>query len=158
MTTALRLAGAEDMARLLPMVSAFQAEEGVTKTEAQLRAALEPLLHGSPHGAVWLIGPARAPVGYIIVCFGWSVEFGGLDGFIDEFWIRPAVRGRGMGSEVLAALIPTLAEAGMKGLHLEVQDDKTGAQALYARHGFRLRKGYRLMSWQADAPGPTLAP
>ncbi len=59
-------------------------------------------------------------MGYIAVSFGWSIELGGMDGFLDEFYIREGVRGRGMGSEVLAALLPQLAQAGLVGLSLEV--------------------------------------
>ena len=72
-----------------------------------------PLLEGSPHGAVYLIGPARAPIGYAIVSFGWSVEFGGLDGFVDELYLRPAVRRRGIATEALLALGQRLGAAGM---------------------------------------------
>jgi ribosomal protein S18 acetylase RimI-like enzyme len=128
------------------MVAAYHAEEGIPSDEAHRRTGLGPLLEGSPLGAVYLVGPRMAPVGYIVVSFGWSLEFGGMDGYIDEFWIRPGVRGRGMGSEVLAALIPALEAAGLKALHLEVGTENAGAQRLYARHGFVLRDGFHLMT------------
>ena len=53
------------------MVAAFHAEAGIAQDDAGRRAALAPLLEGSPYGAVYLIGPARAPVGYLAVCFTW---------------------------------------------------------------------------------------
>ena len=146
MSAALHLAGPEDLDRLLPMVEASHREAGTGSDEAHWRAGLAPLLDGSPLGAVYLIGPRKAPVGYIVVSFGWSLEFGGMDGFVDEFWIRPNVRGRGMGSEVLGALVPALEDAGLRALHLEAGDANLRAQTLYARHGFRLREGYRLMT------------
>jgi ribosomal protein S18 acetylase RimI-like enzyme len=145
-SAALHLAGPQDMERLLPMVAAYHAEEGIASDEARRRAGLGPLLEGSPLGAAYLIGPRVGPVGYIVVSFGWSLEFAGMDGFVDEFWIRPGVRGRGMGSEVLAALIPALEAAGLKALHLEAGTENAGAQRLYARHGFALRDGFRLMT------------
>jgi len=154
MTAALHLASETDLDRLLPMVAAYHAFEGITRSDDHRRDALIPLLQGSPLGAVWLIGPKRAPVGYIAVSFGWSLELGGMDGFIDEFFIRETVRGRGMGSEVLSSLIPQLAEVGLKALHLEVGTDNERATSLYKRYGFRVRDGYRLMTWVADAtPG-----
>lgn len=146
MSAALHLAGPDDMDRLLPMVTAYHAEEGLDSDEAHRRAGLEPLLQGSPLGAVYLIGPRVGPVGYIVVSFGWSLEFGGMDGYVDEFWIRPGVRGRGLGSEVLAALIPALEAAGLKALHLEAGAENSHAQRLYARHGFVLRDGFHLMT------------
>ncbi len=100
-------------------------------------------------GAIWLIGPRRAPVGYIAISFGWSIELGGMDGFVDEFFIRENVRGRGMGTEVLSQLIPQLAQAGLMALHLEVTPGNTRAQKLYSRRGFKMRDGHQLMSWIA---------
>ena len=109
-------------------------------------AGLQPLLDGIPHGAAYLIGPARAPIGYVVVTFGWSIEFGGMDGFIDELYIRPGVRGRGIATEVLLALPRALGDAGVKALHLEVDAGNDVAQRLYGRAGFRLREGYHLMT------------
>ena len=146
MSAALTLAGPEHIDRLDSLVAAFHAEEGINLPADQRRAGLEPILDGIPHGAAYLIGPARAPIGYLVVTFGWSLEFGGLDGFIDEIYIRPGVRGRGIASEVLQALPRALAGAGLKALHLEVARDAERTQKLYARAGFRPRDGYMLMT------------
>ena len=153
MTAHLHLAGPDDIDRLLPMVAAYHAFERIDTTPDHRRAALVPLLAGSPHGAVWFIGPRRSPVGYVVVTFGWSVEFGGLDGFVDELFIREAVRGRGMGSEALRALIATLAGSGLRALHLEVDEDNAVARRFYARLGFSPRDRYHLMSWVAEGTG-----
>lgn len=146
----LHLAGPDDEARILPMVAAFHAEEGYDTDEEHRRAAVAPLLAGEPHGAIWMIGPRMSPVGYVAISFGWSLEYGGLDGVIDELWIREKVRGRGMGGEALRVLAANLAKAGVRALHLEVGPDAR-AQRLYRRAGFRMREGYHLMSWTARA-------
>ena len=144
--TALQIATPEDMDRLLPLVAAYHAYEGIDQTDDTRHAALLPLLTGTPHGVAYLIGPRRAPVGYIVLSFGYSVELGGIDGFIDEFFIRERVRGRGMGSEVLLGLLPALEDHGVKALHLEVDRENAAAQRLYARAGFKLRDKYCLMT------------
>lgn len=146
MTTALHLAKSDDLPKLSALVAAFHAESGIEMSDEARTNGLAPLLDGIPHGAAYLLGPARAPVGYVIVTFGWSVEFGGMDGFVDELYLRPAVRGRGIATEVLLALPKALAEAGMKAIHLEVAADNATAQSLYERTGFRTRDGYRLMT------------
>ena len=146
MTTALHLARPEHIEALLPLVAAFHGEQAIEQTEESRRTAITPLLEGSPLGAVYLIGPQRAPIGYIIVTFGWSVEFGGMDAFIDELFIRPAVRGRGIATEVLSALPLALGQAGVRAIHLEVDQDNAVAQRLYARSGFRPRPRYMLMT------------
>lgn len=144
--TALNLAKPDDLDRVLRLVADFHAEEGITQDTETRRAAILPLLEGSPHGAIYLVGPGRAPIGYAIVSFGWSVEFGGLDGFIDEIYIRPGVRGRGIGTEVLVSLPKALAGAGLRALHLEVDRDNEKARALYSKLNFQPRDRYMLMS------------
>ena len=148
MTQILHLATTAELDRLEKMVAAYHAFEGIETDEGHRRAALEPLLEGSPHGAVWLIGPKMAPVGYIAISFGWSIELGGLDGVLDEFWIREAVRRRGMGGEALLALQKTLKAAGLVALSLEVARGNDTALRLYERAGFK-RRDYQFMTWTA---------
>lgn len=146
MTAALRLARPDDLDRLMALVAAFHSESGIEQDDEKRRTALAPLLDGIPHGCIYLIGPGRAPLGYVILTFGWSVEFGGMDAFVDEIYIRPAVRGRGIATEVLHDLPKALAEAGLTALHLEVDRTNESAQKLYLRSGFKPRDRYMLMS------------
>ncbi|WP_300030854.1 GNAT family N-acetyltransferase [uncultured Roseobacter sp.] len=146
MSATLTLAAPEHLEKLDALVAAFHAEQGIALSGEARRAGIEPLLAGIPHGAAYLIGPPRAPIGYIIVSFGWSVEFGGLDGIIDEIYIRPGVRGRGIATETLQSLPRALAGAGLKALHLEVDRSEPAKQKLYARAGFRDRPRYMLMT------------
>jgi ribosomal protein S18 acetylase RimI-like enzyme len=145
-STAIHLANADDLDRLTALVTAFQTEQGEDVTADQRRAGLAPMLDGNPHGAAYLLGPSRAPIGYVIVTFGWSVTLGGLDAFIDTIYLRPAVRGRGIATEVLTSLPRALARAGIKGLHLEVDRDDGAARRLYARAGFTARDRSMRMS------------
>ncbi|ETW14188.1 N-acetyltransferase GCN5 [Roseivivax marinus] len=142
----LHLAGTDDAEKLLPLVAAFHAEQGFGTDEDHQRAALAPLLEGSPHGAVWLIGPRKAPVGYVVVTFGWSVEFGGLDAIVDEIYVRRAVRGRGMGGDALDGIAKALREAGVRALHLEVDRSEERTIGFYERARFKVRDSYALMS------------
>ena len=144
--TALTLAKPEDIDRILPLIAAFHAEAGIGQTDAGRRAAAAPLLDGSPHGAIYIAGPVRAPIGYAAISFGWSLEFGGLDAILDEIYIRPGVRGRGIGSDILLALPRALAGAGLRALHLEVARGDDKARAFYERMHFAPREGYILMS------------
>ncbi len=146
MSASLHLARPEHLDKLLSLVEAFHAEEGLQSSPELRRAGIEPLLQGIPYGAVYIIGPTRAPIGYIVMTFGWSVEFGGMDGFVDEIYVRPAVRGRGIATEVLIELPKTLAEAGIKALHLEVDRDNEQAQRLYQRARFQPRDRSMLMT------------
>lgn len=146
MSAVLTLAGPDHLDRVTALVAAFHTEAGIKSNDEQRHAGVAPLLDGVPHGCVYLIGPPRAPIGYIVITFGWSVEFGGLDAIIDELYIRPGVRGRGIASEALIAVPRALAGGGLRAIHLEV--DKTNAKALklYQRAGFTVRDNYLFMS------------
>ncbi|WP_297773595.1 GNAT family N-acetyltransferase [uncultured Roseovarius sp.] len=146
--TALTLARPDDLERLVPLVAAFHGEAGIDQDDITRRAALVPILEGSPHGVAYLIGPVRAPIGYIVISFGWSVEYAGLDGFVDELFIRPGVRGRGIGTEVMISLPKALAGAGLKALHLEVRRSNEKARRLYEKLRFAPRDEYTLMTRQ----------
>jgi len=144
--TALHIATPSDLMRLLPLVAAFHDESGIAQTDAGREGALGPLLDGIPHGVVYLIGPRAAPIGYVVISFGWSLELGGMDGFVDEIYIRPGVRGRGIGTEILLKLPKALADAGLCALHLEVARENTRARKLYEKLHFKARESYMLMT------------
>ncbi|MDC0737318.1 GNAT family N-acetyltransferase [Cognatishimia sp. SS12] len=146
MSTALHLAKPADLPKLMTLVSAFHAEMGLGTEETARERALLPLLEGSPYGAIYLMGPARAPIGYAALTFSWSIEFGGMDGFIDELYVRPGVRGRGVATNALAALRNMLKSAEVRAVHLEVARDNDAVQRLYGRAHFKLREQYSLMT------------
>jgi GNAT superfamily N-acetyltransferase len=142
----LHLASPEDLPKLLPLVSAFHEHQGFNTSPEHQHDAILPLLEGSPHGAIWLIGPRRAPVGYVVISFGWSVEYGGMDAIVDELFVRSAVRKRGMGSDALNGLSKALKEGGIKALHLEADQGNETLKRFYQRCKFETREGYAYMS------------
>ena len=146
MSPALYHAKPDDLERLMPLVTAFHAEEILQSTEDTRSATLAPLLDGSPHRAVYLIGPQRAPIGYIVVTFGWSVAPGRLDGFVDEIFISSGARRPGAGSEEIISLVAMLKSVGMKALYLEIDPKNACALRLYGRCHFKPRSGYQIMS------------
>ena len=85
-------------------------------------------------------------MGYVVVSFGWSVEYGGMDAIVDELFVRSAVRKRGMGSDALNGLSKALKEGGIKALHLEADQGNETLKRFYQRCKFETREGYAYMS------------
>ena len=135
MSAAVHLAGPADDDRLLSLMARFHEERGAAYTDEHRAAVAAPLLAGSPLGAIWLIGPQRAPLGYAMISFGWSVAMGGMIGWLEEIYIRPSVRGRGIGTEVLHGIAVSLQQADLRALHVRVDDDARLA-SFCARVGF----------------------
>jgi ribosomal protein S18 acetylase RimI-like enzyme len=143
-----RRARPDDFATLLVLQREFYVEDRLTHTPANARA-LRRLLRSPDAGAVWLIEGAgergRTPVGYIVLTLGWSLELGGRDAFIDELYVRPERRGRGLGTLALATAEAAGRRLGVRALHLEVDSTNDVARRLYERIGYRLRGRYQLM-------------
>lgn len=136
----------DDLDRLLPLVRAYHAFEKIERTDHERRASLAPLLGENPFGAIWLVSQDDEAIGYIALCFGYSIEFGGRDAFVDEFFLVEAARGRGLGRRVLADVSAAAAETGIVALHLEVARSNSRARRFYESLGFAARNRYHLMS------------
>ncbi|MCO4841451.1 MAG: GNAT family N-acetyltransferase [Yoonia sp.] len=145
MTTAINLGGPADDERLLSLMGRYHEELGLDYDDVHRAKVAAPLLEGSPLGAVWLIGPQRAPLGYVLVTFGWSVRLGGMIGWVEEVFIRPSVRSRGIGTEVLHAVAVSLGQAGIRALQVRVDDDARLA-SFCKRVGFNQSADQRIMT------------
>jgi ribosomal protein S18 acetylase RimI-like enzyme len=103
---------------------------------AVARAAFQELLADPALGRVWILTDRGQPAGYGVLTFGYSLEYGGRDAFVDDLFVRPGHRDRGLGSAGLEAMIEASRQHRVRAVHLEVGFDNAGAQALYARFGF----------------------
>ena len=79
------------------------------------------------------------------VCFGYSLEFGGRDAFVDEIYLLPEARGQGIGTQAMQTMIETCRTNGIQAIHLEVSPDNESAVAYYQKCGFE-RRNFSLMS------------
>lgn len=132
---------------LLRLVAAYHHFEGLTLSDAHRKQALDSLLNPKLNlGRVWLIEQDGKTTGYIALCFGYSIEFGGRDAFIDEFFIVESMRGQGIGSRVLESVKAEARALDIRALHLEVARDNHRAAKTYSRHGFTARDRYHLMT------------
>ena len=66
-----------------------------------------------------------------------SMEYGGLDGFIDDLFVRPAHRRQGLGIAALKALFAECERRSVLAVHVEAGRDNVAAMALYGSYGLR---------------------
>ena len=132
---ALRIATADDFDAVFARTQAFNASEGITIEDAQLRPALQRLL-AEPHlGGAWLVLRDGEIIGHAVVTYGYDLEFGGADSFLTEIWIDEPARGSGAGTAALELLAAELRARDVRALHLQVRDNNP-ALRLYERAGF----------------------
>jgi ribosomal protein S18 acetylase RimI-like enzyme len=134
--TGLRSAVARDLDTLLTLHLDFFAEEGLPLREDRSRAGLRQLLADPGLGRVLVKEDGATMVGYLVLTFGFSVEFGGRDGLVDELSVVPGYRGHGLGSQALEAAAAACRERGIRAVHLVVDRSKRRVQSLYRRRGF----------------------
>lgn len=137
MDSATRPATLEDVPLLVELMQEFYAESNAPFDPEQAAQAFSGLLREPSRGAVWILEHAGAAAGYAALCIGFSLEFGGLDAFVDDLFVRPDYRRRGLGRAALAILFEECGRRGVRVVHLEVGRDNEAAKDLYRRFGFR---------------------
>ena len=150
-----RLAVEFDADALVVFMREYYAFDGHGFDGDKARVALTALLRDSTLGRVWLILDGDTPVGYVALCFGYSLEWLGRDAFVDELYLREEYRGRGWGRTALAFVEDAAREAGVQALHLGVVPGNVVALELYRRLGFHEHDSKFLSKWIArDASKP----
>ena len=137
MSSTLRPATLADRALLVALMSEFYAESDYSLDPRRAEEAFDVLLGDERLGRVWLIQSQSEIAGYVVLTLGYSMEYGGRDAFVDDLFIRPTFRGKGLGSAALAELRAVATKLGVRALHLEVGRDNANAHALYRRAGFK---------------------
>ena len=133
-TVELEPVGPAQEATLLELARAFHAEDGHRLTERG--AAIGLIARGHPLGRAWLVHENGALVGYAVLGLGFGIEYGGADAFVDDLYLVPGARGRGLGEAVLARLEEEARAMGLAALFLVVDPDNLRARRLYDRQGF----------------------
>jgi GNAT superfamily N-acetyltransferase len=139
-----KLADASDVEPLIELMREFYACEHLEFEEGTARSALEQILRDRRFGVVHLIRVDGAAAGYLVLTFGFSLEFGGRDALVDELYLREDFRGHGLGKASLELAGAVCREEGISALHLEVDRVNTRAQAVYRQAGFRDHDRYLL--------------
>ncbi len=135
MTLIARRATPEDAPLLLQMSRDFHIEDG-SPLDAAGEATLTHVAAGEPLAPAYILEENGATAGFFILTLGYSVENGGTDGFIDDIYLLPSLRGRGLGKLAVALAIEAAREVGIRVLLLEVEAPNQRAYNLYRQMGF----------------------
>lgn len=127
---------ADSRAAALELMRAYYAEDGHEFVPAVAEAALDAILADAAPAWFWLLQVNGAIVGYCCVTGGFSLEVAGGDFFLDELYVIPSARGRGLGQAAIRFAEDAARDRGAVRLCLEVQPDNHRAAALYERAGY----------------------
>jgi GNAT superfamily N-acetyltransferase len=132
-----RVAAIADLTILLELVRKFHETEQLPFDETVDREVLANFFADTSLGQLWLIQLGNEVIGYIMVTFGYSLEYRGRDAFIDEFYLYPQYRRQGIGTKTLAFTEDACRVSGVQALHLEADFKNPDAQRLYQRTGYQ---------------------
>jgi len=135
----IELATENNLAELLPLVREYHEFEDIRLSEVEREKSVQTLLADKSLGAIWMVYQNSKLAGYIALCIGYSIEFSGLDAFIDEFYIRSAFRRRGVGSKVLELIKVEAKKMQIQAIHFEVARTNKQAQVFYKKANFKPR-------------------
>jgi len=146
MEVTIKLASENNLKEILPLVQAYHEFEALKLSDIERDISVLKLLNDNSLGGIWLVYADTELVGYIALCVSYSIEFAGLDAFVDEFYIRQAFRSKGIGLKTIKLIKEEAKKLNVRALHLEVSRTNTKAQHLYSRANFKARDKYILMS------------
>ena len=145
-----RAAAETDAETLLDFMRAYYEYDGHGYDREKARGALMALVRDPDLGRVWLILDDDSMVGYIVLCFGYSLEWLGRDAFVDEFYLREDYRGRGWGRRTMEFVEQEARKVEIRTLRLEVVRKNAAALATYRRLGFAEHESTFLSKWIAQ--------
>jgi len=148
-----------DIPQLLALVRRYWDFEGIAGFEAlRLELILKRLVPGSAAGEIWVAGESGHLEGYLVLVYVVSLEHQGLMAEIDEFFVLPERRGRGVGGALLEAAESALRSRGCVRLQLQLAVNNLAGRAFYERRGYGARCGYQLLDKPLSTRGGNAEP
>lgn len=152
MALTIRPATREDAGEILQFIRALAAYErepdAVRATEADL------LRHGfgeNPYFACLLAEEDGAPAGFALYFFDYSTWLGRPGLYLEDVFVHPQYRGRGIGKALLKRLAAIALEKGCARMKWEVLDWNTPAIEFYSAMGAKLKQEWLNVQLDGEA-------
>ena len=125
-----------DISIITQMMQDFYAIDNYPIDVEVTKTLFQEFISNEHLGKSWLIYSENEIVGYIILTFIFSFEYGGKIAFVDELFIKETARGKGFGKEAIQFIQSEVPKLSLKLLYLEVEPHNENAQKLYLAHDF----------------------
>ena len=122
---------------LVDLLTAQLREHAIDTPAPALARAVEGLLRDPERGRLLVATVDGAPVGVAALSFVHTLEHADRSAWLEELYVAPAHRGRGIGTALLGAACELALSSGAVAVDLEVDAAHERAAHLYARSGFR---------------------
>ena len=113
------------------------AEHGSDATQESLVTVLKQVVSDIAHGFVLFAHENGKMIGVAYLAIILSAEHCGKVGWLEELYVLPEYRAKGLGTALLTAVLERAREIGIVAIDLEVDAAHRRAESLYRRFGFR---------------------
>jgi len=146
MNADIRPATANDIPALLTLVEQYWTFEDVPGFDsAAVARELGQLLADPRLGSGWIAYQRGEPVGYLLAVYVFSLEHLGLTAEIDEFFVLPSARGKGLGEALLKLAEAECVQCGCTNVALQLGRGNDRARVFYRAQGYEERAGFELL-------------
>jgi GNAT superfamily N-acetyltransferase len=111
-------------------------EHGVDASAEQLSRVLERVVADETHGFILVARDDFRIVGIAYVATILSAEHCGLVAWLEELYVTPSLRSRGIGTALVTALLARAREMDIVAIDLEIDGGHRRAESLYRKFGF----------------------
>ncbi len=133
----------DSVGRILPLLAAYQRYYRTEPDEARHREHFTWVL-ADPSVAVQFVAleESLGPIGFATLYFPWSSVTAGSYCLLNDLYVDPASRGRGVGRALIERCRRYAFDAGYASLEWQTEQSNTEAQQLYDRMGAEQRGWY----------------
>lgn len=131
------LASGADREALLALLGSQLDEHSIGVASESLARAVDGVFADPGRGRFLVARLEGTAIGVAYLSYMWTLEHGGKSAWLDELYVVPAQRERGIGRDLLRAACDRAAQDGCAAVDLEVDVSHARAARLYEREGFR---------------------
>ena len=136
-----------DCETALRLMRAYYAEDEHEFVPERAAAALNEIATGNALARLWLIFLDEDIVGYVCIALGFSLEVGGNEFFLDELFVDPEARGKGLGRAALDFVEGESRKLGARRICLEVEHHNVTAREIYLARDYHEHDRHLMSKW-----------
>ena len=128
----------QDIPAVIEMMEEFYAIDNYPIDPIVSRDLMLEFLENDTLGKGWLIMADGEVMGYVILTFVFSFEYKGRIAFLDELFISPNARGKGLGKQTLDFIHEQAKLHSVRIIYLEIESHNSIAQKLYLSKNYTI--------------------